>query len=126
VLSQQLGVGGSTVRATRVALYIYISIYMRMYIYISIYLYVYTHIYIHICIYIHIYILVLSQQLGVGGSTVGATLVALGSEIPDVISSMALAKRGYHNGAMSGAIGSQVINISDIMLFYDLILICPE
>lgn len=29
-------------------------------------------------------------------------------QIPDVISSMALAKKGYYDGAMSGAIGSQV------------------
>jgi len=50
----------------------------------------------------------ISHLIGVGGSTVGATLVALGSEIPDAISSISLAKKGYINGAMSGAIGSQV------------------
>lgn len=54
----------------------------------------------------------ISHLLGIGGSTVGATLVALGSEIPDTISSISLAKKGYTDGAMSGAIGSQVINIS--------------
>jgi Ca2+/Na+ antiporter len=61
-------------------------------------------------------IIVLSETLitriGVGTSTVGATLVALGSEIPDAISSVALARSGYNDGAMAGAIGSQVINIS--------------
>ena len=61
-------------------------------------------------------IIVLSEMLiiriGVGTSTVGATLVALGSEIPDAISSVALARSGYYDGAMAGAIGSQVINIS--------------
>ena len=51
-------------------------------------------------------------RIGVGTSTVGATLVALGSEIPDAISSVALARSGYYDGAMAGAIGSQVINIS--------------
>lgn len=54
----------------------------------------------------------LIKRIGVGTSTVGATLVALGSEIPDAISSVALAKSGYSDGAMAGAIGSQVINIS--------------
>ena len=61
-------------------------------------------------------IIILSEMLivriGVGTSTVGATLVALGSEIPDAISSVALARSGYYDGAMAGAIGSQVINIS--------------
>lgn len=51
-------------------------------------------------------------RIGVGTSTIGATLVALGSEIPDAISSVALARSGYNDGAMAGAIGSQVINIS--------------
>ena len=50
--------------------------------------------------------------LGVGKATIGATLVAFGSEIPDTISAIALARSGYNDGAMSGAIGSQVINIS--------------
>lgn len=54
----------------------------------------------------------LIERIGVGTSTVGATLVALGSEIPDAISSVALARSGYNDGAMAGAIGSQVINIS--------------
>ena len=50
--------------------------------------------------------------LGVGTSTIGATLVALGSEIPDAVASVALARGGYSDGAMAGAIGSQVINIT--------------
>jgi Ca2+/Na+ antiporter len=92
----------------------------------------------------------LVDELGVGGSTLGATVVALGAEvliiintnhrtiqllmkysiaehtvcvscvrtrqccftlllqIPDTISAIALAKKGYNNAAMSGAIGSQV------------------
>ena len=55
---------------------------------------------------------ILVSQLNVDKSTIGATLVALGSEIPDTISAVALAKNGYFDGAMAGAIGSQVINIS--------------
>ena len=55
---------------------------------------------------------ILVSQLNVDKSTIGATLVALGSEIPDTISAVALAKNGYYDGAMAGAIGSQVINIS--------------
>lgn len=54
----------------------------------------------------------LVQSLDIGSSTMGATLVALGAEIPDTISAMALARNGYHDGALAGAIGSQVINIS--------------
>eukprot|EP01031_Cornospumella_fuschlensis_P038157 gene38157-46366_t len=55
---------------------------------------------------------VLVESLNIGSSTLGATLVALGSEIPDTISAMSLARNGYHDGALAGAIGSQVINIS--------------
>jgi Ca2+/Na+ antiporter len=54
----------------------------------------------------------LIAHMDVGTSTVGATLVALGSEIPDTIASIALARSGYNDGAMAGAIGSQVINIT--------------
>jgi Ca2+/Na+ antiporter len=54
----------------------------------------------------------LVQYIGMEESTVGATLIALGSEIPDTISSVSLARKGYNDGAMAGAIGSQVINIS--------------
>ena len=42
----------------------------------------------------------------------GATLVALGAEIPDTISAVALSRNGFTHGAIAGAIGSQVINIS--------------
>eukprot|EP01039_Chlorochromonas_danica_P010819 gene10819-12027_t len=50
----------------------------------------------------------LVSSLGIGSSTMGATIVALGAEIPDTISAMALARNGYHDGAIAGAIGSQV------------------
>jgi len=54
----------------------------------------------------------LVSRSGIGMGTLGATLVALGSEIPDIVSSSALAKKGYHDGALAGAIGSQIVNIS--------------
>jgi Ca2+/Na+ antiporter len=54
----------------------------------------------------------LIKLLNVGTSTIGATLLALGSEIPDALASVALARSGYNDGSMSGAIGSQVINIT--------------
>lgn len=54
----------------------------------------------------------LVQQIGVGTTTVGATLVSLGAEIPDTMSSIALSRSGHNDGAMAGAIGSQVINIT--------------
>lgn len=52
------------------------------------------------------------SSLNLETATVGATLVAFGSEIPDTISSIALARSGFYDGALAGAIGSQVINIS--------------
>ncbi len=54
----------------------------------------------------------LVRSMGVDTSTLGATLVALGAEIPDTISSIAMARSGFYDGAIAGAIGSQVINIS--------------
>ena len=82
----------------------------------------------------------LARNLGVDQSTLGATLVALGAEvlcmnkyskckilnittymmfnfylnikIPDTVSAIALSRNGLTHGAISGAIGSQVINIS--------------
>ena len=38
--------------------------------------------------------------------------MALGAEIPDTISAVALSRNGFTHGAIAGAIGSQVINIS--------------
>eukprot|EP01036_Dinobryon_divergens_P022333 gene22334-30578_t len=51
-------------------------------------------------------------DLHLDSSTIGATLVALGSEIPDCMNSIALARGGFYDGALAGAIGSQVINIT--------------
>lgn len=55
---------------------------------------------------------VVIEELDVDPSILGATLVAIGAEIPDTFSAVGLAKKGYPDGAMAGAIGSQVINIS--------------
>lgn len=49
---------------------------------------------------------------GTAPMLLGATLLALGSEIPDVVSAVALARSGLQDVALSQAIGSQVINIS--------------
>lgn len=54
----------------------------------------------------------LIKSLHIDSAVVGATVVALGSEIPDMLSAIALAKSGYFDGAIAGALGSQVINIS--------------
>ena len=54
----------------------------------------------------------IAKLMGVDNSTLGATLVALGAEIPDTISAVSLSRSGFTHGAISGAIGSQVINIS--------------
>ena len=45
-------------------------------------------------------------------SVVGATLLALGAQVPDTIGSLAMAKSGMCDGAISNAIGSQVINVT--------------
>eukprot|EP01032_Pedospumella_encystans_P008055 gene8055-9602_t len=52
------------------------------------------------------------KRLGFDSTTMGATLVALGAEIPDTVSAVAMARNGYYDGAIAGAIGSQVINVS--------------
>ena len=59
------------------------------------------------------------DTLGIGSSTVGATLIALGSEVPDIVSSVALARRGLFDAALAGAIGSQVISIP--LSFYSIL-----
>jgi Ca2+/Na+ antiporter len=54
----------------------------------------------------------LIKYMHIDSTVVGATLVAFGSEIPDALSAIALARNGYFDGAIAGALGSQVINIS--------------
>lgn len=55
---------------------------------------------------------VIVSYMHINKATVGATIIALGAEIPDLVSSISLSKGGFHDAAMAGAIGSQVINIS--------------
>ena len=55
---------------------------------------------------------ILISYMHVDSSTMGATLISMGSEIPDLIGSVALMRRGYNDGAIASAIGSQVINIT--------------
>lgn len=45
-------------------------------------------------------------------STAGATLLAAGAQIPDLFGSLSMAKGGMPGGAISNAVGSQVINVS--------------
>lgn len=54
----------------------------------------------------------LVQYAGMESGTLGGTLVALGAEIPDMISSTAMARSGYTDAALANAIGSQVINVT--------------
>lgn len=51
-------------------------------------------------------------MLGAPKAVIGATIVALGSQLPDVVASIAMARRGHAEAALSNAIGSQVITIS--------------
>ena len=49
---------------------------------------------------------------GMKHSTAGATLLAAGAQIPDLFGSLSMAKGGMPGGAISNAVGSQVINVS--------------
>ena len=53
-----------------------------------------------------------SDSLGIARAVAGATVLALGAQVPDTIASMALARAGMFDGAVSNAIGSQVINVT--------------
>ena len=55
---------------------------------------------------------VVSDSLGIERAVAGATVLALGAQVPDTIASMALARAGMYDGAVSNAIGSQVINVT--------------
>jgi Ca2+/Na+ antiporter len=69
---------------------------------------------------------VIVTHLGLSQTTIGATFVSLGTEvadlsspfrsypsqIPDLVSSIVLARDGYYAAALAGATGSQVINIT--------------
>ena len=54
----------------------------------------------------------LAAQLTLPHSVVGGTLLALGAQVPDTIASLAMARNNMANGAVSNAIGSQIINIT--------------
>ena len=54
----------------------------------------------------------LSLNLRIPTALAGCTLLALGAEIPDTFSSMSMAKNGMGVGAISSALGSQIINIT--------------
>lgn len=48
---------------------------------------------------------------GVPVILLGATVVALGGEIPDTIQSMAVAKRGFGQMAIANCVGSKIVNV---------------
>ena len=53
-----------------------------------------------------------STTVGMSPTTAGATLLAFGAQVPDTFGSLAMARNGMPGGAVSNAVGSQVINIS--------------
>ncbi|KAG9403343.1 hypothetical protein AC1031_005990 [Aphanomyces cochlioides] len=55
---------------------------------------------------------VLTTALDLSTEVAGVTLLALGSQIPDTIASVALARAGHADAAVCNAIGSQVINVT--------------
>jgi sodium/potassium/calcium exchanger 5 len=54
----------------------------------------------------------LSDAMHLSTTLAGATLLALGAQIPDTIASVALARAGHADAAVCNAIGSQVINVT--------------
>jgi Ca2+/Na+ antiporter len=54
----------------------------------------------------------LSEVLNMPDELAGVTLLALGAQIPDTIASIAMARAGMPDGAISNAVGSQIINIT--------------
>ena len=52
------------------------------------------------------------QDLPVNQTTLGGTLVAFGSQLPDITSSVILARNGLVDAAIAGAVGSQVITLT--------------
>ncbi|KAF0693533.1 Aste57867_15514 [Aphanomyces stellatus] len=54
----------------------------------------------------------LTASLHLSTEVAGVTLLALGSQIPDTIASVALARAGHADAAVCNAIGSQVINVT--------------
>ncbi|KAF0702811.1 hypothetical protein AaE_015703 [Aphanomyces astaci] len=55
---------------------------------------------------------ILTTALNLSTEVAGVTLLALGSQIPDAIASVSLARAGHADAAVCNAIGSQVINVT--------------
>jgi len=51
-------------------------------------------------------------MLNLGGSPLGSTVLAFGSQIPDTLGAVAMTKAGMADGAISSAIGSQVLQVT--------------
>eukprot|EP00937_MAST-01D_sp_MAST-1D-sp2_P000980 g980.t1 len=54
----------------------------------------------------------LAHAWGVSKEIVGAIVVAFGSQVPDIAASVSMARHGMASGALSNAIGSQVVSIT--------------
>jgi len=54
----------------------------------------------------------LSDTIGLSRAIAGATLLALGAQVPDTFASVGMAKQDMADGAVSNAVGSQVINVT--------------
>jgi Ca2+/Na+ antiporter len=51
------------------------------------------------------------DMTGFNPALMGLVLIAIGAEVPDTVQSMAVARRGYGSMAVSGSMGSQIVNI---------------
>ena len=57
------------------------------------------------------WITVIGEALGIHSTISGLTIIAAGTSIPDALSSVAVAKEGYGDMAVSSSIGSNVFDI---------------
>jgi cation:H+ antiporter len=59
--------------------------------------------------------IVLSRRLGVSESVIGLTVVAIGTALPELVTSMVAAARGHAEVALGNIIGSNVYNVLGIL-----------
>eukprot|EP01048_Picozoa_sp_COSAG05_P030280 COSAG05_NODE_10427_length_566_cov_0.873662_1_plen_165_part_00 len=51
------------------------------------------------------------DTIGMSENLEGVTILAWGAQVPDMLASVAMAKKGFGPGAVANAVGSQIINV---------------
>ncbi|MEX1196636.1 MAG: calcium/sodium antiporter [Pseudohongiellaceae bacterium] len=62
-----------------------------------------------------------ARSLGVSSAIIGLTLVALGTSLPELASTVACALRGHHDLAIGNIVGSNILNLLAVLPFPGLI-----